>query len=97
MYEDNHDRLSRLKNNSILDKFHHAIHKKEGSASARNTIQVGWGIKSKDPSQKTWIVISIASPQSKRNFIYATESELVKTPYQYYGTNGEPIQTPNKV
>ena len=88
MYEDNHDRLSRLKNNSILYKFHHAIHKKEGSASARNTIQVGWGI-NEGPLAENLDCNQYCEPTIKKNFIYATESELGKTPSQYW-KNGEP-------
>jgi len=88
IYEDNHDRLSRLKNNAILYQFHNAIHHSEQLKAPRDKIKVGWGVKD-GPLTEKFDCNEYFESTIKKNFIYATESELGKTPYQYW-ENGEP-------
>ena len=88
IYEDNHDRLSRLKNNAILYQFHIAIHHSEQPTAPRDKIKVGWGVKD-GPLKEKIDCNEYFEPTIKKNFLYATESELGKTPYQYWA-NGEP-------
>ena len=88
MYEDNHDRLAPLKDNAILYKFHNAIHHIEQKTAPRERIKVGWGVK-EGPLAENFHCNEYFESTIKKNFIYATESELGKTPYQYW-ENGEP-------
>ena len=47
IYEDNHDRVAAMQDNSILYKFHQAIHYNEvlGRNRPKRHIVVGWGVK----------------------------------------------------
>ena len=88
VYENEHDRLSKRRDSSILYQFHHAIHGKEKTGYKKNRKYVGWGVKEGllnelfkcNPHFDTHI---------QKNFVYANEAELGKTPYQYW-SNGEP-------
>lgn len=88
IYEDNHDRLSRLKDNSILYKFHQAIHKRENPTALKGKIPVCWGIKD-GPLTQNMDKQPLYEKNIKKNNIYLPWAELGKTPYQYW-TDKEP-------
>jgi len=83
VYEKSHDRLSRLPNNQILYKFHHAIHDNEEETPEQRRLQVGWGTK-EGPLTEQFMCNSFFEDEICKNFIYATESELGKSPHQYW-------------
>jgi len=83
VYEKSHDRLSRFQDNDILYKFHHAIHDNEEETLERWRLQVGWGTK-EGPLTEQFMCNSYFEDEIYKNFIYATESELGKSPHQYW-------------
>lgn len=87
VFETEHDRLSKLPNNGIVYKFHHAIHKQEKSNQLPRT-RVGWGVK-EGPLTETMHCNNYYQEHIKRNNIYLPWAELGKTPYQYW-CDGEP-------
>jgi len=92
LYEENHERLSRMKNNKILYRFHHAIHDNEGTNLPTNRMPVGWGIKEGPLTEKLQCNQYYEST-IKQNFVYADWSELGKTPYQYWAQQEPSEQT----
>lgn len=90
IYEQNHDRLSVLKDNAILYKFHLAIHHQEdlGKTKPKNKIKIAWGTK-EGPLIEAFPCYKYYAPSVKKNQLYLTEPELGKTPFQYF-ENGEP-------
>jgi len=83
IYEDNHDRLSLLKDNSILYKFHQAIHKRENPAYLKGIIPVCWGIKD-GPLTQIMDCQPFYEKEIKKNNIYLPWAELGKTPHRYW-------------
>jgi len=88
IYEDNHDRLSRLKNNEILYKFHHSIHYQEDVSTETKQIVVGWGYKEGLLTEQFDCLPYYADIIEKNN-IYLPWAELGKKPVRYY-TDKEP-------
>jgi hypothetical protein len=88
IYEENHDRLSIRKDNSILYKFHHAIHNHESGGGSRAQIDVGWGVK-EGPLTQTMDCQPFYEDNIYKNNLYLPWSELGKTPYTYWA-NEEP-------
>ena len=87
IYELNHDRLSRQKNNNILYKFHHAIHYAEKADKSLNTkINIGWGVK-EGPLTQNMNCQPFYENQLEKNNLYLPWAELGKTPYTYWENN----------
>jgi len=83
IYEDSHDRLSRLKDNSILYKFHQAIHKRENPADLKGIIPVCWGT-NEGPLTQIMDCQPFYEKEIKKNNIYLPWAELGKTPHRYW-------------
>ncbi len=88
IYEDQHEVLSRLKNNSILYKFHHSIHYNENASKGVSKIDVGWG-NYEGPLTEKFNCHSYYADKIEKNNIYLPWAELGKTPLAYY-TDKEP-------
>lgn len=88
IYEDNHDRLSRLKNNSIIYKLHHSIHFHEDAGTGAERIQVSWG-KYEGALTNKYRCYDYYENSIIKNNIYLPWAELGKTPISYWG-DGEP-------
>lgn len=87
IYEKNHDRLSRLENNSILYQFHHAVHQAEKiDKSLKTKMNIGWGVKEGPLTQKI-NCHPFYEKQLKKNNLYLSWAELGKTPYTYWKNN----------
>ena len=82
IYEQHHDRLSRLKNNTILYKLHHSIHFNEGGIPEKN-INVGWG-KYEGSLTHQFDCYNFYEDSIIKNYIYLPWSELGKTPVTYW-------------
>lgn len=86
IYEQHHDRLSRVRHNEILYKFHHAIHHAEQSrrgATETHKITVGWGVKEgmlTDALQCN----QYYEGKLRKNCLYLPWSELGKKPLCYW-------------
>lgn len=84
IYEDNHDRLAGRRDNSILYKFHHAIHYAEGgNVMSRSRLIVGWGVK-EGPLTQYMNCQPFYENSIKMNNLYLPWAELGKTPYAYW-------------
>lgn len=89
IYEETHNRLSIKKDNNILYKFHHAIHKHESAdkhesaGGSREQIDVGWGVK-EGPLTQTMDCQPFYEDNIYKNNLYLPWSELGKTPYTYW-------------
>lgn len=86
LYEKNHDRLAGVSNNSILYKFHHAVHYQENKLKKNdrnNFITVGWGIH-EGPLTNNTFCGGFYETKIIKNFIYLPWAELGKTPLQYW-------------
>ena len=88
LYEEEHDRLSVVKDNSVLYKFHHAIHKAERGNRPRGQINVGWGV-NEGPLTQIMNCQPFYEDSIYKNNLYLPWSELGKTPYHYWA-NKEP-------
>ncbi len=88
IYEDNHESLSRLKNNEILYKFHHSIHHNEDVSKEIAGIVIGWGV-NEGPLTEQFDCHSYYADKIEKNNIYLPWSELGKKPFAYY-TDKEP-------
>ena len=89
LYEDSHDQLSRQKNNSILYKFHRAIHFYESKlldSNHKGIGNIGWGVKG-GPLEENFNCNPYYEDKITKNNIYLPWSELGKTPLQYYNDN----------
>lgn len=86
IYEKSHKKLSLHKNNEILYKFHHAIHKKEKELTKYKTLNVGWGINegllTSDFNCNKFYEKSLV-----KNYIYLPWAELGKKPLRYWQDN----------
>ncbi len=82
IYEEHHDRLSRMKNNTILYKLHHSIHFNEGGNQKKN-IDVGWG-KYEGPLTHQFDCYNYYEDTIIKNNVYLPWSELGKTPVCYW-------------
>ena len=92
VFEENHERLSRRKNNKILYKFHHAIHSSEKKKhhATKTKIDIGWGIK-EGPLTEVMQCQPFYEEKLQKNNLYLPWSELGKTPYIYW-INNEPTE-----
>lgn len=88
LYEKFHSLLSKKKDNSILYKFHHAIHHYESTSHEKNRIYVGWGVK-EGPLTESFQCNPYYSGKLQKNNIYLPWAELGKTPFTYW-ENKEP-------
>lgn len=88
IYEQQHEILSRKKDNGILYKFHHSIHHNEAPATETSAITVGWGIK-EGPLTEQFDCDSYYADQLEQNNIYLPWAELGKKPLNYW-RDGEP-------
>jgi len=82
IYEEHHDRLSRLKDNTILYKLHHSVHFHEGGTTEKN-INVGWG-KHEGLLTKQFKCYNFYEGSIIKNYIYLPWAELGKTPRTYW-------------
>jgi len=83
IYEQTHNRLSVKKNNSIIYKFHHAIHKAESKKEPKKKINVGWGIK-EGPLTEQMLCQPFYDDRILKNNLYLPWAELGKTPHKYW-------------
>ena len=83
VYEEQHQRLSRLKDNSILYKLHHSIHFHEGHTTDDQGIFIGWG-KYEGPLTHEYKCHSLYEDSIIKNHIYLPWSELGKRPLAYW-------------
>jgi hypothetical protein len=89
LYEKNHDRLSMIKNNDILYKFHNAIHQLEKENIKTGLgFYIGWGI-NEGPLEETFNCNEFYAETFIKNNLYLPWTELGKTPLYYY-INKEP-------
>jgi hypothetical protein len=85
LYVNNHDRLSTVKNNDILYKFHNAIHELE--KKNRNVrFYIGWGT-SEGPLEEQFNCNEYYAETFVKNNLYLPWTELGKTPLDYYNNN----------
>ena len=82
IYEEHHDRLSRLKDNTILYKLHHSVHFHEGGTNKKN-IKVGWGTY-EGILTKQFKCYNFYEDSIIKNYIYLPWAELGKTPVTYW-------------
>ena len=83
IYEDHHSRLSKLPDNKILYRFHHAIHFQEQNSSELKMIKVGWGT-NEGPLTHQFNCYDYYEDRIKKNNLYLPWSELGKTPLTYW-------------
>jgi len=84
IYKETHDRLSSKKDNSILYKFHHAIHHHEDHKNKlRKNYNIGWGIK-EGPLSEDFLCNEYYSNSLQKNNIYLPWAELAKKPFVYW-------------
>ena len=88
IYEEQHETLSRIKNNEILYKFHHSIHYNENVKGSKDQLVVGWGVY-EGPLTEQFDCYSYYADKIEKNNIYLPWSELGKKPFAYY-TDKEP-------
>ena len=88
IYEEQHEKLSSVKNNEILYKFHHSIHYHEDVSEGISQIVVGWGIREGLLTEQFPCHLYYADRIEKNN-IYLPWAELGKKPFHYY-TDNEP-------
>ncbi len=88
IYEDQHEVLSRMKDNEILYKFHHSIHHNENIKGSKDQLVVGWGVY-EGPLTERFDCHSYYADKIEQNNIYLPWSELGKKPFVYY-TDKEP-------
>lgn len=89
LYVSNHDRLSKLKNNDILYKFHNAIHELEKQKIGKR-FYIGWGT-SEGPLEEKFNCNEFYAETFIKNNLYLPWTELGKTPLDYY-KNNEPTE-----
>jgi hypothetical protein len=82
LYVKNHDRLSMIKNNDILYKFHNTIHELEDQKTGTHFF-IGWGVK-EGPLTEKFMCNEFYKKSMSKNNIYLPWSELGKTPLIYY-------------
>ena len=88
IYEEQHETLSRIKNNEILYKFHHSIHYNENVKGSKDQLVVGWGVY-EGPLTEQFDCYSYYADKIEKNNIYLPWAELGKKPFAYY-TDKEP-------
>ena len=81
IYEEQHDRLSRLKDNNILYRLHHAVHFHEGHST--KNIHVGWGTREGILTDQ-FECHKFYEDNIIKNYIYLPWSELGKKPRSYW-------------
>ena len=90
IYEEQHEKLSVIKNNSILYKFHHSIHFHEKKSHSDKKITVGWG-KYEGILTTKYDCNKFYEQNIIKNNIYLPWAELGKTPRTYW-KNKEPSE-----
>tara|TARA_B100001287_G_C22643578_1_gene511433 strand:+ start:170 stop:958 length:789 start_codon:yes stop_codon:yes gene_type:complete len=88
IYENNHEKISKTKNNHLLYKFHHAIHEAESPTVENKRISVSWGIK-EGPLTEKFTCHDFYEDEIVKNNIYLSWAELGKKPLTYW-RNKEP-------
>lgn len=88
VYEVNHKKLSRMKDNELLYMFHHAVHHAESKTMVKNKIHIGWGVK-EGPLTEVFPCHNYYSDSIIKNNLYLSWAELGKKPLEYY-KNAEP-------
>jgi hypothetical protein len=88
LYEQTHNTLANKPNNSIIYKFHHAIHFHEGKSPEEKRIDVGWGVK-EGMLTEIFHCNHYYENHIQTNNIYLPWTELGKKPLQYW-KNKEP-------
>lgn len=89
LYVTNHSRLSKLKNNDILYKFHSSIHELEKQGIGKR-FYIGWGT-SEGPLEEQFNCNEYYAETFVKNNLYLPWTELGKTPLDYYNNN-EPAE-----
>ena len=89
LYVSNHSRLSKLKNNDILYKFHSSIHELEKQGIGKR-FYIGWGT-SEGPLEEQFNCNEYYAETFVKNNLYLPWTELGKTPLDYYNNN-EPAE-----
>jgi hypothetical protein len=85
LYVSNHDRLSTMKNNNVVYKFHNAIHELE--KKNRNVrFYIGWGT-NEGPLEEKFNCNEFYAETLIKNNLYLPWTELGKTPLDYYNNN----------
>lgn len=85
LYINNHDRLSKLKNNDLLYKFHNAIHELE-KKKLGDKFYVGWGV-AEGPLEEKFNCNQYYSKSLVKNCLYLPWSQLGKTPLECFLTD----------
>jgi len=85
LYVSNHDRLSMIKNNDIVYKFHNAIHELE-KKNRDVRFYIGWGTK-EGPLEEQFNCNEYYAETFVKNNLYLPWTELGKTPLDYYNNN----------
>ena len=88
LYEDNHDRLAGVRNNTILYKFHSSVHAHEYTKDKNTGIVTGWGVY-EGPLTQYFNCGDFYEKKMLRNNLYLPWSELGKKPLTYF-KNQEP-------
>lgn len=88
IFEQNHEKLSKKRNNSIIYKFHHSIHYNESISHKKTKINVGWGIK-EGPLTENFNCNANYENKIIKNNVYLPWTELGKKPLTYW-QNKEP-------
>ena len=84
IYEEEHERLSKMPNNAVLYKFHHSIHHNEDKPTSTNdAIHVGWGVR-EGPLTEQFTCHTFYADSILRNQLYLHWSELGKKPLEYW-------------
>ena len=89
LYVGNHSRLSKLKNNDVLYKFHNSIHELEKQGIGKR-FYIGWGT-SEGPLEEQFNCNEYYAETFVKNNLYLPWTELGKTPLDYYNNN-EPAE-----
>jgi len=85
LYVSNHARLSMIKNNDIMYKFHNAIHELE-KKNRDVRFYIGWGTK-EGPLEEKFNCNEFYAETFIKNNLYLPWTELGKTPLDYYNNN----------
>jgi hypothetical protein len=89
LYVSNHSRLSKLKNNDVLYKFHNSIHELEKQGIGKR-FYIGWGT-IEGPLEEQFNCNEYYAETLVKNNLYLPWTELGKTPLDYYNNN-EPAE-----
>jgi len=88
LYEDHHDRLAGVRNNTILYKFHNSVHAHESTKDYKTGIVTGWGVY-EGPLTQYFNCGDFYEKSMLKNNLYLPWAELGKKPLTYF-KNQEP-------